>query len=114
MEWDLFEGGSSLGGRGSEDGVIIRDEEHRDGARITLEQDATTAPFVITCGIYGWMVHTRFFSSPSIAGEEYDRMKEGLSAVLAIIPTRDDPECDRKCQLVAQKIGEFVEEFPLA
>jgi hypothetical protein len=30
-------------------------------ARITLERDGHQ-PFAITCGSYGWMVHTSFFS----------------------------------------------------
>ena len=30
----------------------------RSGAGITLEQDYKDVPFAITCGIYGWMVHS--------------------------------------------------------
>jgi hypothetical protein len=48
---------------GSEGGTIVLDEEHGLGARITLEKDGAIAPFTITCGIYGWMAHTRFFSN---------------------------------------------------
>ena len=35
--WFQFEEGHSIGQTGSEDGVILRDEEHVDGARVTLE-----------------------------------------------------------------------------
>jgi hypothetical protein len=53
-----FESGGAIGQEGSEDGTITRDEEEDlRGARIT-----PTAPFAITCGVSGWMVHTRFFS----------------------------------------------------
>ena len=42
----------------SEGGVILRELEHPDGARIALERGGAVSPFAITCGIYGWMVHT--------------------------------------------------------
>jgi len=58
--WHQFEDGATLGQKGSESGVILRDEEHPQEARITLERDTRTAPFAITCGIYGCMLHTRF------------------------------------------------------
>jgi hypothetical protein len=60
-EWIEFEGGSTIGEQGSENGLTLKDEEQVRGARITLERDTRIAPFAITCGIYGWMVHTRFF-----------------------------------------------------
>jgi hypothetical protein len=63
--WHQFEDGATLGQKGSESGVILRDEEHPQEARITLERDTRTAPFAITCGIYGCMLHTRFFSQES-------------------------------------------------
>ena len=56
-DWLPFENGTTIGATGSEGGVILRDELHPHGARITLEQ--TSTGFAITCGIYGWMVHTR-------------------------------------------------------
>ena len=83
--WQPFRSGSTLGKTGTEAGVILRDEEHIEGARITLERSATkkllrrpVVQFAITCGIYGWMVHTRFFSSEEKAVREYDRMKPGF------------------------------------
>lgn len=48
--WYSFDEGRSIGLRGTEEGVIIRDDEHPEGARITLERDGRT-PFAITCGI---------------------------------------------------------------
>ena len=62
--WHPFEDGASIGQAGSEGGVIVRDDEHPWGARITLERDGGFAPFALTCGIYGWMVHTRWFQPP--------------------------------------------------
>jgi hypothetical protein len=34
--WHPFDSGQSLGSRGSEEGVIVLDEEHEEGARVTL------------------------------------------------------------------------------
>ncbi len=112
MAWVFFDGGSTVGQSGSENGVIVQDEEHGLGARITLERDSQHAPFAITCGIYGWMFHTRFFGSEAEAVAEYNRMKDGLDAILATIPHLDDPECDAKGQRVGEAIRVFVEQFP--
>lgn len=49
--WSSFDEGHSLGTRGSENGIILRDEEHIEGARITLERDGDNAPFSVTMGI---------------------------------------------------------------
>ena len=81
--WHPFEGGTTLGQNGSESGVILRDEEHYSEARITLERDTNVAPFAITCGIYGCMMHTRWFDLESEASSQYDQMKVALSALLA-------------------------------
>ena len=64
MVWVAVENGATIGTLGSEGGVIERDEEHADGARITIEQGGTIAPYSITCGIYGWMFHTVLRNSP--------------------------------------------------
>ena len=66
--WQPFENGGTLGQIGSEEGIIVHDEEHSLGARISLERDTIVAPFAITCGIYGWMLHTRYFSSRTKPG----------------------------------------------
>jgi len=47
MSWTDFDSGSSLGTRGSENGIIFRDFEHSSGARVTVERDGDTAPFSI-------------------------------------------------------------------
>ena len=71
-EWYPCDDGDTLGETGTDGGVIVRDEEHPYGARITLEQGGFAA-FSITCGIYGWMVHTRFFSARAEADAAYER-----------------------------------------
>ena len=82
-EWYPYDDGKTIGQKGSEEGIILRDEEHPQEARITLEREGRIAPFAITCGIYGWMVHTRFFSIEEEGQAEYGEMKAALSALLA-------------------------------
>jgi hypothetical protein len=66
-----------------------------------LEQEADVAPFAITCGIYGWMVHARFFEAESEAQREFEMMKDGLAQVLDTIPLTGDPEIDAKARAVS-------------
>lgn len=64
--WVPCDGGKTLGTRGSENGLILIDEEHPEGARITLEQcDRHCA---VTCGILGGMVHTSFCDKDRASG----------------------------------------------
>jgi hypothetical protein len=114
MTWRDFNNGRSIGARGSEDGLVLADEEHPFGARITLEENCPSAPATITCGISGWMVHTRFFSSSTEAIDEFKRMKRSLSKILDSLPERDDPDGEQKCDDVSRFIDQFVKEYPSA
>ncbi|MBM3979274.1 MAG: hypothetical protein FJ304_03120 [Planctomycetes bacterium] len=102
MSWHPFESGSTLGTSGSESGLILRDDEHERGARITLERDTVNAPFAITCGIYGSMFHTAFASAEQEANQKYDEMKLWLDRMLG----DDVNEADYLNQL-----QEFVNRF---
>lgn len=64
------------GKTGSENGVILMDEEYKESCRITLEK--CSKYYAITCGVYGAMVHTAF------CGEDdhiavYEAMKQELA-----------------------------------
>jgi len=109
--WYAFDGGGTIGAAGSEDGVIMRDDEHANGARITLERDSTIAPFAITCGIYGAMVHTRWFSSEAQAQHDYDAMKQALDAIIRG-PLENDQNFTAGTKTSSEAIEEFVERFP--
>ena len=106
--WHSFGDGATLGLKGSESGETIRDEEHALGARITLERNTRIAPFAITCGIYGWMVHTRFFDTQEEAIADYDKMKANLSE---IVERFSDPNYDDR-RATEDAIEAFVEAFP--
>ena len=103
MEWASFDNGSTIGQTGSESGVITRDSEHPLGARITLERASGIAPYSITCGIYGSMVHTRFFATEQEASQQFEVMS---SALAEILQTAEDDDG------LIDSIGRFVERFP--
>jgi hypothetical protein len=110
--WSPFDGGRAIGTAGSESGITLADDEHGDGARITLERDTRSAPFAITCGIYGWMMHTRWFGDEAQARRDFDAMKHALGAIARSIPLRSDPDVDARTDAVIDAIGKFVERFP--
>jgi hypothetical protein len=110
--WQPFESGGTIGKGGSEIGTIIRDEEHASGARITLERDTPTAPFAITCGVYGWMVHTPFFAVEADAATQFEAMKGPLSEIIAIILPVDDAEVEKKSGGVSEALNLFIKQYP--
>ncbi len=106
MEWIHFEDGKTVGTTGSEGGVILRDEECIDGARITLEQDTHMGvPFAITCGVYSWLVHVRFIADMPTAEDAYDKMKLGLEDVLASLASEEPDVIDTAVQ-------DFTDRYP--
>ncbi|HYH81229.1 MAG TPA: hypothetical protein VEX86_15605 [Longimicrobium sp.] len=109
--WLPCDEGSSIGETGSDGGVILRDDEYGGGARITLERGGFAA-FSITCGLYGWMVHTRFFSTQADAEHEYAAMQPALAALVDIIPLAGDPDADEKRDAVQTALSGFVDRFP--
>ncbi len=68
---------ATVGKDGSESGSIILDEEYNGGCRITLEKDTPSYAYVITCGVYGAMVHTTFADETDYM-EIYSAMKQDL------------------------------------
>ena len=109
--WNPFEGGATIGTLGSESGVIIEDDECAAAARITLERSGDTAPFAITCGLYGWFFHTRFFSAEDEARREYQEMKIelGRMANLYSEPLMSDEEINR---ILMAEVSRFIGRFP--
>jgi hypothetical protein len=80
--WKEYDKGKTIGTKGSEQGTIVLDEQYELGSRITLEKNGTTAPWGITCGIYGEFVHTAFASSEEKARSMYTSMKQELLRIL--------------------------------
>ena len=97
--------------RGTEGGLILRDEEHDLGARITLELLEGRAS-AITCGIYSWMMHTRYFASDGEARAAFEAMKTDLDAILQRIPLKSDPELESKMNASSDEMSAFVDKYP--
>lgn len=112
MTWVEFDSGASIGTEGSEAGTIVADYEHQHGARITIERDGETAPFAITCGIYGWFVHTRFFSTREEADNACTAMQSALDSIIQSIPPISDPEHESRSAGVVDRISDFMATFP--
>ena len=107
MKWYEIDDSKTIGQIGSEGGCIIADDEYESIARITIEKDGLTAPFSISCGIYGWMVHTRFFDTLEEARIQMKLMKSKLESIVDGIPL-DDESSDEDIKRVASEISEFV------
>lgn len=71
----MWEKLSTIGSNGSENGVIVADEEYNGKCRITLEK--CKKYYAITCGVYGSMVHTAF-SDGCDYQQIYEAMKKDL------------------------------------
>jgi L-asparaginase II len=111
MNWQPFEEGNTIGKTGNEGGVIMLDQEHILGARLTLENGCLRAPYAITCGVYGWMVHTRFFADDETAQYAADEMKSALSEIVSLIPIEGDADEDEKIGAVSDAVEAFTERF---
>jgi hypothetical protein len=103
--WFAFNDGRSVGTVSSEEGVILRDDAHIRGARITLKRGASYIS--VSCNIYGWMDHTRFFSNVSEAEREFNSMKSALEKVITVFasPTLNE-------RMAWEAISDFVARFP--
>ena len=112
MTWKPTDEGATIGTEGSESGVILADYEHDLGARITIERDGGIAPFAITCGIYGWFCHTRYFSTRDVVESECAKMQTSIESILRTIPFTSDPDCDSKSASVSDAISKFVDDYP--
>jgi hypothetical protein len=104
-KWSVFDGGRYIGSASADGDVILYDEQHRDGARITLKRSREYVS--VSLNIYGWMDHTRFFNTDVDAQREYRAMRSAIDALLRIIYT---PEVNKI--RVWEAISDFVRRFP--
>ena len=85
--------------------MILRDEEHEAGARLTLKRGSNYVS--VSCSIYGWMDHTRFFGTVTEAQREYLLMKPSLANMVENILLAG--KSDLK---MWEAIADFVRRFP--
>ena len=88
-EWMPYKNGATIGSVGSENGIILSDEELADTCRVTLER--CSQYHVITCCVYDAMMHTAF-CGPDGAGETYERMKDELARFISSDATEEDEQ----------------------
>jgi hypothetical protein len=101
----MYDRGQSIGKVGAEGGEILRDEEHKAGARVTLKRGKSYIS--VSCNVYGWMDHTRFFSSVREAQREYVIMKPLLANMVENILSAGKSDIK-----MWEAIAEFVRRFP--
>jgi len=111
-QWQPFNNGSSIGQEGTEMGTIIRDEWYAATARITLEEEPRVVPFAITCTVYGWMAHTRYFGTEEEAHQAFDAMKPAIAGIVHLIPGDGDPDEAEKVAGLAAALKHFTADFP--
>ncbi len=103
--WSAYDNGRSIGETSAEGGLIMRDEVHPGGARITFKRGSGFIS--VSCNLYGWVDHTRFFGTASDAQREYVAMKDALISVLDVINTEGAKEIK-----IWEAISDFVRRFP--
>lgn len=81
--WVQYDSGRTIGRTGSEDGIVVADDEHPIGSRITLERDTRFAPWAITCGVYGALMHTRFLGDERTARGDSAAMQGEVARLAA-------------------------------
>jgi hypothetical protein len=103
--WFVYNDGDTTGGEGTEGGIILRDEEHEQGARLTLKRGESF--FAVSCSIRGWMDHTRFFATELEAQREYLSMKPPLANMLENILSNGKGDLK-----MWEAIADFVRRYP--
>ncbi|MCE9647322.1 MAG: hypothetical protein K8S20_15100 [Chloroflexi bacterium] len=103
--WHKYDADPNTPRAGAEDGAILRDDEHEQGARITLKREEKFLS--ISSHIYGWINHTRFFNTVSEAMREYRSMKRAMGDVLVVVHAADSKDIR-----IWEAISEFVRRFP--
>ncbi len=103
--WFAYDNGQSIGTVGAEGGIVLRDEEHEQGARITLKRGSDYIS--VSCNIYGRIDHTRFFGSLAEAQREYILMKSSLGDMIENVLSPDARDSK-----IWEAISKFVRQFP--
>ena len=112
QSWRLVEEGRTLGLGGTEGGIVVRDEEHPAGLRLTLEEDPARSFYSVTCGVVGWLVHSRFFDNEAAAHAAWDEMKPALLELVVQLPAGGAKPLEPATRAAGAKLGAFMARFP--
>ncbi len=110
-KWHPYEDGQTIGKKGPEGGLFMLDDEHVYGARITLEKGCLRAPYGITCGVYGWLVHTRFVADDESAQHAVEEMRKALTEIVDLLPSEDDDSDADQYDSITDAVADFGERF---
>ncbi len=82
-KWQPYNHGRSIGVKSAEGGKVVRDEEHPQGARITIKQGREY--IAVSCNISGKIDHTRFFKEMRAAEREYESMQKEILSLNSLL-----------------------------
>ena len=103
--WFSYGNGDRVSSVSADGGVVLRDEVHEAGVRLTMKRCKSCVS--VSCSIYGWMHHIRFFDTVTDAQREFLLMKPPLANMVENILSAG--KCDLKTW---DAIAEFVRLFP--
>jgi hypothetical protein len=103
--WLLYNEGVTIGTQTQLGDVILMDEIHSDGARLTIKRSSKYVS--VSCNINKWINHTRFFTTVHDAKREYRTMKPLLVEITDLLKTPQINELK-----VWEAISNFVRRFP--
>ena len=109
MGWVPFDDGKTIGTRHAS-GVIVADERHTDGARVTIEDWGNHCEVV--WGVFGWAFGTAFFAKGAATDAGYESIKVRVAEILDLIPMKDDSEVETKSASVTRAIWKLTEDYP--
>ena len=103
--WIPYHDGITVGTKGPQGDVILLDEVHPDGARMTIKRG--TKYISVSCNINNWINHTRFFDKVRDAKREFTVMKISILEVTELLKTPDVNQIK-----IWEAISNFVRRFP--
>ncbi|WP_224363025.1 hypothetical protein [Hyalangium versicolor] len=109
--WKPYEAGSTLGLSGSQGGTITWDEQYAGQVRLTLEQDESRSFHAITCGVSGWLLHSRFFGSAPEAFAAFEELRPALVELWAQLP-KGGPGSPTEARAGGPLLAAFLARFP--
>jgi len=103
--WLPYKDGITIGAKGPEGDVILMDQAHPIGARMTIKAGAEYVS--VSCNIHNWIDHTRFFGTAFEAKRELANMEDALSEVIGLLAAKEVDKIK-----VWEAISNFVRRFP--
>lgn len=103
--WLPYNDGATIGTEGPQGDVILMDDVHVDGARMTIKRGVKYVS--VSCNINNWINHTRFFDKLRDAKREAAVMKISILEVTDLLKT---PEINQI--KIWEAISNFVRRFP--